>query len=675
MKGYHNISKDGPIQKKKRKRGTMDGHWTNGHDDEAARDNEDAVLFDYLHFKALLYDWIISDNVSFNQLESDKLRALLGYLNPRCKDHIPSHQTVSRHIGDIYDKSLGSVTEALQSSITKINLSFDLWTSKNKLALLGTCAHFLNNSGVPVNALLALPRQKGKHSGYNVSETVSDIIAEYGLQEKIGYFTTDNASSNQTCLDHLAQEHGFERDKRWIRCSGHIFNLVAQAALFGKDNDAFVQEIGDVSLEEQKLLQWRKKGPIGKLHNVVYWINRSTQRSERFEQLQRELITPIRPDGKKETYELIKDVETRWNSFDDSAERALYLQPAIDELLLQERSEHDDYVYRQTHHKRPVTKRRPAILDDALSADDWHTIRLYHEILKPVKDATLRLQGHGVNALWQVLPSYEKLLKHFETLVTQYPVAEQLQQPDPRQPSPPTFTQGLNELETAMATSPDEYMTAEHHLSTNIKLAWQKLDEYYEKLDNNPVYVAAVVLHPNMKWQYLENRWQGRTPWLLSAKKAFNELTLQYHYKDDSVRSPHSVKRAKRSYGWLSDDDISGDEHDSGAIEHQLAEYLGERRLKTPDIESSPIPYWMANRSRWPRLAIMALDIYSAPVMSDEPERVFSTTGAAVSPRRRLLQSQTIGYLMCLKAWIKSKLITIDRYHPQQATLHIMLPC
>jgi hypothetical protein len=563
MKSYHKISKDGPMQQTKRKRGTMDNHCANGYDKDAARDNEDAVLFDHLHFKALLYDWIITDRISFRQLESDKLRALLSYLQPRCNAYIPSHQTVSRTIGDIYDKSLGDVTESLQSSITRINLSFDLWTSANKLALLGTCAHFINSDGVPVNALLALPRQKGKHSGSNLSETVSDIIAEYALQDKIGYFTTDNASSNETCMDNLAKEHGFERNKRWIRCSGHIFNLVAQSALFGKNSDAFVQEIEDISLEEQELLQWRKKGPIGKLHNVVYWINRSPQRCERFEQLQRELLAPIRPDGAKETYELIKDVETRWDSFDDSAERALYLQPAIDELLLKERSEYDEYVHRCTQSKRPIKKRRPAILEDALSADDWHTIRLYHEILKPVKDATLRLQGHSVNAIWQVLPSYEKLLRHFETLVEQYPVKEQLQQLDIRQPSPPTFTQGLYDVERTISTSPDDYITAEHHLSTNIKLAWQKLDEYYEKLDNNPVYVAAVVLHPNMKWQYLEKRWQERPTWLLKAKNAFNELTLGYQHKDDSIRSPHNVKRAKRSYSWLSDDDISDDEHNA----------------------------------------------------------------------------------------------------------------
>jgi hypothetical protein len=37
----------------------------------------------------------------------------------------------------------------------------------------------------------------------------------------------------------------------------------------------------------------------------------SPQSCERFEALQQQLIAPVRPDGKKETYELIRPYETR----------------------------------------------------------------------------------------------------------------------------------------------------------------------------------------------------------------------------------------------------------------------------------------------------------------------------------------------------------------------------
>lgn len=56
----------------------------------------------------------------------------------------------------------------------------------------------------------------------------------------------------------------------------------------------------------------------------------------------------------------------------------------------------------------------------------------------------------------------------------------------------------------------------------------------------------------------------------------------------------------------------------------------------------------------------MALDIFVVLAMSDALERIFSTTGDVLSPRRRLLQSETVGWLMTLKSWINSGLITLD---------------
>jgi hypothetical protein len=169
-----------------------------------------------------------------------------------------------------------------------------------------------------------------------------------------------------------------------------------------------------------------------------------------------------------------------------------------------------------------------------------------------------------------------------------------------------------------------------------------------------------------MKWSYLERRWQERPNWLVAAKTSFNQLWLDYQYNKAARATPEQQlsppKRARRTYDWLSDDDVSDDEATSASSEQQLSEYLQERRSVDIKMEDSPISYWLGRQRQWPRLASLALDVFSIPVMSDEPERVFSITGAAVSPRRRLLHSSTIGYTMCLKSWIAQKVIVLDRY-------------
>jgi hypothetical protein len=107
------------------------------------------------------------------------------------------------------------------------------------------------------------------------------------------------------------------------------------------------------------------------------------------------------------------------------------------------------------------------IVEDKLLADDWITITRYMQILKPLMLVTKKLEGYpedGRNGcIWEVLPCYEFLLAHLKRLAEHY------------------------------RHEPDD------DLRLNIQLGWQKLDQYYRKLDDTEVYVAAVALHPKYR--------------------------------------------------------------------------------------------------------------------------------------------------------------------------------
>jgi hypothetical protein len=263
-----------------------------------------------------------------------------------------------------------AIKEVVRSAATRISLSFDLWTSHNQLVLLGLVAQFLDHSGVPKIVLLSLPRQKGRHCGHRISKTVVEVIREFDIGNKLGYFITDNASNNATCLQFLGEEFNFSAPERHVRCAGHVLNLVAKAVLFGSDVDAFGSELQDLSLEEQELGRWRKKGPTGKLHNVVKYITASPQRIETFEGIQRRNSA-----GEKDgaVLKLVKDNFTRWNSVDDCAVRAIRLRASIDEYIEEERDNWINYQRRpdqKRHEKRYAGGKQPSILQDQLSSDD-----------------------------------------------------------------------------------------------------------------------------------------------------------------------------------------------------------------------------------------------------------------------------------------------------------------
>jgi hypothetical protein len=107
----------------------------------------------------------------------------------------------------------------------------------------------------------------------------------------------------------------------------------------------------------------------------------------------------------------------------------------------------------------------------------------------------------------------------------------------------------------------------------------------------------------------------------------------------------------------IHDEWSSPDDHNEGI--DQLQAYLDEPWAQVHP-KQSPIPYWISKLSIWPELAKMALDVYSTPACSDEPERIFSEGGALLAPRRRQLTGDHVQEILCLKSWQRSGIITLD---------------
>ena len=79
----------------------------------------------------------------------------------------------------------GDVLRCLQQAIGKVTISFDLWSSRNMLALLGSSAHFLDMEGKYQSFLLALRKQERTYTGVNNAATVLEIIKEFRLDRMV----------------------------------------------------------------------------------------------------------------------------------------------------------------------------------------------------------------------------------------------------------------------------------------------------------------------------------------------------------------------------------------------------------------------------------------------------------------------------------------------------------
>jgi hypothetical protein len=715
LKGFHRLGPHGRLAPESiapitplQGQSSLDAYYSAG---AASERNRAAESFDYDVFKGLLTRLFTVEQIPLRKIDTPALRDLLVYLNPRCKPAVPSRNTLRAYIATAYESALEVVEAELATARTKINLSFDLWTSPGRrLSLLGVVAHYLNDRFEPRAVLLALPRMRGSHNAANLSTQLSALIRHFKLEKCFGYAITDNASENRACLNLLAEELGFDPAKRHVLCIGHIINLVAHKVLFGSDIEAFEHKLeSHVTAEAVELASWRRKGPIGKLHNLIRYIMYSSTRQEAFIRLQ-EIAIENRGEAPDEPRQqplyLIRDNATRWNSWYDAAERAIKLREFIDEFTDEELA---DYHTKLARHARASTQRdppkQPSLLDDKLTPDDWEVIATYMTILKPCKQATMKLQGNvntGLTkgAIWQVLPVFSELLKGFEEARQRHlPTESQTLQYPPKQDasppvSPPT-TQGpsrptnnrrrqrapigkASARATAAAVASDvdiatpaasqifadsfaqsqiderfNFLTLEKHFSHNLNAAWQKLDAYYTRTDDTPIYRAAVFLHPKLKWRWFEKHWESKPHWIAAAKTAVTDLWLLY--KHEIVRDPATNATAVQVD---EDDELYSDDDTNAADQLRLYEQEPRSQMLMKD---SPIPYWVSKRSIWPQLAQMALDVYSTPPMSDSPERVFSDTGHLMAPKRRHMTGESVEQITCLRSWQASDLIKLDQ--------------
>jgi hypothetical protein len=89
------------------------------------------------------------------------------------------------------------------------------------------------------------------------------------------------------------------------------------------------------------------------------------------------------------------------------------------------------------------------------------------------------------------------------------------------------------------------------------------------------------------------------------------------------------------------------------AKKDELQEYLS---LPTTQIafgdSFDPRIWWLSQRTKWPNLSQMAIDILGIPSMSTDAERAFSSAKLTITDRRNRLTMEAVGTLEKLKQWL-----------------------
>jgi hypothetical protein len=203
------------------------------------------------------------------------------------------------------------------------------------------------------------------------------------------------------------------------------------------------------------------------------------------------------------------DMVTRWLPTLYMVRRALLLKGFLEDLWYGQKSEWEGLVLRGKKSRKdmPLCLRDESKLDEK----DWTIIALLNEVLQHFEHVLITLEGDGqrrsrkqgfVEAYgcpWDIMLGYEYL---------------------------------LNKLEVYKATA-HRYPEPER-FKVNINHCWKKLDDYYSRLDETPVYYAAIALHLAYRWEYFEDTWADRPAWIQRAKSLVEGL-YRLHYEQQTV--------------------------------------------------------------------------------------------------------------------------------------------
>ena len=257
-------------------------------------------------FRYYLTRWIVERHIPFTVVEDTTFRAMLGSLNATVQDYlVKSGDSIRDWIEDEFIETKKLVQEeVIAKAISKIYISCDIWTSPNGYALCGIAAHFIGHQGSNQSVLQALKRMMAAHGGEQIAEIIIPVLQEFNIVEKLGVFIGDNVDVNDVAWKEVLRQLHPGRDPKASRsrCLGYIINLAAKAFLLGKNTEAFeatVDAVRDSTSRDSEVMKkaqdaWRKKGPIGKMHNIITYIRCTPQRREVFKRT----VLGERGDGK-----------------------------------------------------------------------------------------------------------------------------------------------------------------------------------------------------------------------------------------------------------------------------------------------------------------------------------------------------------------------------------------
>ncbi|KAK1394163.1 zinc finger BED domain-containing protein RICESLEEPER 2-like [Heracleum sosnowskyi] len=161
--------------------------------------------FKYYHtqMRKIISHYILVNELPFRHVESFMFDMVMRTATPYWQKI--SRQVVKKDSVSTFEIERDKLRENLKS-IRKINITTDMWTSSHqKLGYMVVTGHWIDSNWKLNMRVLNFCNVPPPHSGFVISEALFKCLNEWGIIDKIGTLTVDNASANDVALRYLKQ--------------------------------------------------------------------------------------------------------------------------------------------------------------------------------------------------------------------------------------------------------------------------------------------------------------------------------------------------------------------------------------------------------------------------------------------------------------------------------------
>nr|KAJ0213884.1 hypothetical protein LSAT_V11C400220640 [Lactuca sativa] len=258
-------------------------------------------------FRELLSEAIVKHDLPFKFVEYEGIREIFQYLNE--KVITITRNTAKDDVLNLFKREKLKLKNLFELLPGRISLTADLWSSINTDGFLCVTSHFIDMEWKLQKRVLSFQYMPPPHNGICLTETISSILSDWGIDKKLFTITLDNASSNDTFVNllkgQLCNEGALRSDGDYfhVRCCAHVLNLVVQDGLKAIDE-------GIVKVRES--IKYVKGSQVRKTNfmNAVKQVNLIPKKGLR------------------------QDVPTRWNATFLMIESAIFYRRAFFRLAL-----------------------------------------------------------------------------------------------------------------------------------------------------------------------------------------------------------------------------------------------------------------------------------------------------------------------------------------------------